>query len=79
VEYWRPLTQQYSTRAEDREATNWEQASGGLYDIIRRYVAIAKAGLSSRRYRLASARDFSRRAVRACVPKPRRATRYNSL
>jgi hypothetical protein len=65
VEYWRPLTQQYSTRAEDREATNWEQASGGLYDLIQRYVAIAKAGLIGERPTLGEAVSASIRLLGA--------------
>ena len=45
VAYWQSLTPTDTGRAEDRTVVNGEKASGGLYALIPRYVALAKAGL----------------------------------
>jgi hypothetical protein len=44
VEVWQPTSTEYSSRPEDRRATNWETVSGGLYALLPRYIALAKAG-----------------------------------
>jgi len=45
VRYWRPLTVDYSSRTEDRQDRNWETATGGLYELIPRYIALTRSGL----------------------------------
>lgn len=45
LQYWKPLTRTYSVRPADREQRGWSRVSGGLFDVFRRYVGLAKAGL----------------------------------